>query len=263
MIRLIATDMDGTFLKGDGTYDVAAFARLHERMQAQGVRFVVASGNQFSQLVSFFPDYPDLLYVAENGAYLRTVDQELAVHAFAPAAAVAILAVLADFPELQVLVCGRRSAYAGPTVAPAHVAAMRRYYHQLAVVPDVAQVADDVLKFALSCPPKRTTALVAALSERLAGLAVAVSSGHGDIDLIQPGVHKAAGLRELGAILGIDLADMAAFGDGGNDLEMIQEVGLGVAMANEQPAVLAAAKDKAASNEDQGVLRYIERHLLK
>ncbi|WP_262314974.1 Cof-type HAD-IIB family hydrolase [Lacticaseibacillus parakribbianus] len=263
MIRLIATDMDGTFLSGDGTYDNAAFARLHERMQAQGVRFVVASGNQFSQLASFFPAYPDLLYVAENGAYLRTVDRELAVHAFAPAATAAILAVLADFPELQVLVCGRRSAYAGPTVTAAHVAEMRRYYHHLAVVPDVAQVADDVLKFALSCPPQRTEALVAALSERLVGWAVAVSSGHGDIDLIQPGVHKAAGLRELGAMLGIDLAEMAAFGDGGNDLEMIQAVGLGVAMANAQPAVLAAAKDQAASNEAQGVLRYIDQHLLK
>ncbi|WP_225046650.1 Cof-type HAD-IIB family hydrolase [Lacticaseibacillus kribbianus] len=262
MIRLIATDMDGTFLRGDGTYDRATFAALHARMQAQGVRFVCASGNQYAQLHSFFAAYPDVLYVAENGAYIRTADRELAFHAFAPDVVADVLAILAGFPELQVLVCGRRSAYAGPTVPAAHIAEMRRYYHQLAVVPAVADVEDDVLKFALSCPPARTEALVAALGERLGGQAVAVSSGHGDIDLIQPGVHKAAGLRELGATLGIDVAEMAAFGDGGNDLEMIREVGLGVAMANAQAPVLAAAADRCDDNEAQGVLTYIDRHLL-
>ena len=47
-LRLIAVDMDGTFLGAGmpGTYDRARFAPLRRRMRERGVRFVVASGNQ-------------------------------------------------------------------------------------------------------------------------------------------------------------------------------------------------------------------------
>ena len=54
MFKLIATDMDGTFLRDDMTYDRDFFATLHEKMQAQGIQWVVASGNQYFQLTSFF-----------------------------------------------------------------------------------------------------------------------------------------------------------------------------------------------------------------
>lgn len=53
MFKLIATDMDGTFLRDDMTYDRDFFATLHEKMQAQGIQWVVASGNQYFQLTSF------------------------------------------------------------------------------------------------------------------------------------------------------------------------------------------------------------------
>lgn len=93
------------------------------------------------------------------------------------------------------------------------------------------------------------------------GLGEPTSSGHGDIDIIQPGMNKAAGLAELGQVLGIDLAEMAAFGDGGNDLEMLREVGCGVAMANAQPDVTAVANATTGSNQEQGVLQWINHWL--
>ena len=54
---------------------------------------------------------------------------------------------------------------------------------------------------------------------------------------------------------------MCAFGDGGNNLEMLREVGLGVAMANATPAVLAVADTTTKSNQEQGVLQFMH-HLL-
>ncbi|MCG0591816.1 HAD superfamily hydrolase [Lactiplantibacillus plantarum] len=74
-------------------------------------------------------------------------------------------------------------------------------------------------------------------------------------------MNKAAGLAQLGQVLGIDLADMAAFGDGGNDLEMLREVGCGVAMANAQPAVTAVANATTGTNQEQGVLQWIKNWL--
>ncbi|RRK11230.1 HAD family hydrolase [Lactiplantibacillus garii] len=261
MIKLMATDMDGTFLKDDMTYNEAKFALLYQQMQLRGIRFVVASGNQYYQLRSFFKDYPEMIYVAENGAYIRDQNHVYAQHAFAPAIVQQILAKIATIPELKLLVCGAKSAYTLTTTDPDHVKLVRHYYHRLAVIKSYDHLDDDVLKFAITCPPEKTAAIVEQLRTALVGLGEPTSSGHGDIDIIQPGMNKAAGLKELGNVLGIELADMVAFGDGGNDLEMLREVGLGIAMANAQPAVTAVADQTTTTNQEQGVLTAISQLL--
>nr|WP_263849374.1 HAD hydrolase family protein [Lacticaseibacillus saniviri] len=58
MIKLFATDMDGTFLKADKTYDAERFAQLHQQMLDRNIQFVVASGNQYFQLRSFLKPTP-------------------------------------------------------------------------------------------------------------------------------------------------------------------------------------------------------------
>ena len=54
-IKLIAVDMDGIFLSDQKTYNRERFMAQYRQMKEQGIRFVVASGNQYYQLISFFP----------------------------------------------------------------------------------------------------------------------------------------------------------------------------------------------------------------
>lgn len=56
-IKLVAVDIDGTFVRSDYTYDVPRFRRILEKMKQAGGRFVVASGNQYYQLRDLFPGY--------------------------------------------------------------------------------------------------------------------------------------------------------------------------------------------------------------
>ena len=55
-IKLIAVDMDGTFLSDQKTYNRERFLAQYQQMKTQGIRFAVASGNQYYQLISFFPE---------------------------------------------------------------------------------------------------------------------------------------------------------------------------------------------------------------
>lgn len=57
-IKLIAVDMDGTFLSDQKTYNRERFMAQYRQMKERGIRFVVASGNQYYQLISFFPNWP-------------------------------------------------------------------------------------------------------------------------------------------------------------------------------------------------------------
>ena len=58
-IKLIAVDMDGTFLDSRKKFNKERFAALYKRMLEKDIRFVVASGNQYYQLRSFFPEIQD------------------------------------------------------------------------------------------------------------------------------------------------------------------------------------------------------------
>ncbi len=76
------------------------------------------------------------------------------------------------------------------------------------------------------------------------------------------GVHKAYGLARYAAEFGATLEDGVAVGDEMNDLEMVCDVGLGIAMGQAPRALKAVARAIVASNEDDGVVEAIERFVL-
>lgn len=258
MIKLIATDMDGTFLKADQTYDYDHFEKLHQQMNDQGIRWVVASGNQYFQLKSYFKDYPDTIFVAENGAYIRDENEIYSLNYFEEDTFQKVLGIIQTIPDVRFLVCGQASAYTIDTNPQSYFDRLHCYYHELNWIHDYSELDDNILKFALACPPEKTEAIVLELQEKLGDLAEPTSSGHGDIDVIQPGMNKAKGLATLGKIVDVSLDEMAAFGDGGNDLEMLREVGLGVAMSNADPRVTALSDATTKDNEEQGVLSFLD-----
>ncbi|WP_028934742.1 Cof-type HAD-IIB family hydrolase [Pseudonocardia spinosispora] len=85
------------------------------------------------------------------------------------------------------------------------------------------------------------------------------SDPSGMIEAAAAGVTKATGLAEVAAAAGVDQADVIAFGDMPNDLEMLQWVGHGVAMGNAHPAILAVADEVTAPNTQDGVALVLER----
>lgn len=256
--RLVAVDMDGTFLDGERGYDRVRFRRLHQRLQAAGVRFVVASGNQYWQLLTYFDGFPDVLYIAENGAVVATAERVLRVAPFEPSAVAAALDYVDRLPGVVALACGVKAAYARHDTDPGVLEMMRRYYVRLELVDGWAQIDDDLVKLALDCPVERTGALLAELAVGLPRGVVATSSGHGSIDLVSHGVNKGVALAWLGERLGIAAEEMIAFGDGGNDVEMLALVGLGVAMANAPDDVKKHADVLAGAHDDSGVLEFLE-----
>lgn len=259
-VRLVAVDMDGTFLRPDKTYDRERFLGLRRRMRDAGVRFVVASGNQYWQLRSFFEPSDDIAYAAENGHFVYDVGQEMPFSAPAPRPEIAreMIAHLEE-QRLAYLASTAAGAVAPSWLAAEDLAWCRQYYHRLEVVDDVASFADAIVKASLRVADPLAVAVE--LDESLAGRMVPVVAGPEDVDLNAPGHDKAVGLRRLADRWGIDLADAVAFGDNHNDLEMLREVGLPVAMSNARPDVLDAAVRVAPPNTADGVLAVLDEIL--
>ncbi|NKE08661.1 MULTISPECIES: Cof-type HAD-IIB family hydrolase [Kocuria] len=257
-LKLVAVDMDGTFLDASSTYDHERFARIHQQLTDRGIQFVVASGNQYWQLKSHFPDVADILYVAENGAVVGTDSQILRVEAMQRQDALGALEVVSSFEDVHALACGVQAAYALETMDPDMQAILRKYYIKMDLVAQWSDVEDDIVKLALGCPPERTEELLEQIGQALPSTVVPVSSGHGSIDLIGRGVNKGTSLQWLCGQLGIDPADAMAFGDGGNDVEMLQLVGCGAVMANAPEAIKAVGDIVVGSHDQAGVLDHLE-----
>ena len=74
--------------------------------------------------------------------------------------------------------------------------------------------------------------------------------------------HKGNSLKRFAEYLGYTLDNCMALGDGTNDLSMIEAAGLGVAMSNAHPLVLAAADHVTVSNDEDGVAKAIRDFVL-
>ncbi|MEI5991150.1 hypothetical protein A5881_002683 [Enterococcus termitis] len=255
-VKMIAVDMDGTFLNSQQEYDREGFDDLYKKMKQQNVRFVVASGNQYYQLKSFFPEIEtELSFVAENGAYVVSEGQEVFTGEIDPEVVQDVLTILANFEHGHIILCGKNSAYVAEDEPTSFIEHGSKYYHRLKKVPSLFDVKDDTLfKFALSFPVEQVAEVLKQLHEALGDKVIPVSSGHGDVDLIIPGIHKAHGLMKLQELWGIKNHEIAAFGDSGNDIEMLKHAGFSYVMSNGQPNVKVAAKEIILSNDENGVL---------
>ena len=259
-IKMVAVDVDGTFVRSDYTYDVPRFQRILTRMNAVGCRFVVASGNQYYQLRDLFPGYYDeLSFVAENGAFVKD-RTEMVFSADMPRDTVnAVIELCRKYPEIRNVMCGVNSAYCQRgSVDQAFFDLTGIYYHRLKWVDDFNTVEDRILKFAPTVPEEKTWFFYELFRKQLEGKVEPTTSGHGAVDLIMPGCHKASGLKRLTERWGIKPEECAAFGDGGNDIEMLQYCGYSFAMANAPQEVKAAAKYECPSNNEDGVLAVLE-----
>ncbi len=108
--------------------------------------------------------------------------------------------------------------------------------------------------------PRLSVAELTAVAEslRMDDAVHVTSSGAGMLEVSAAGVTKDTGVAMLADHLGMTRADVVAFGDGENDVELLAWAGRSWAVANAVPAAIAAADRIAGSNAEDGVARVIE-----
>jgi len=261
-IQMIAVDMDGTFLNDRKDYNRDRFRVQYAEMKRKGIRFVVASGNQYYQLRSFFPDIADeIAFVAENGAFIVDGTEELFTGQMSDETIAKTLEILQYYPSSNIALCGKQSAYMEHDESDDYYEYSKQYYHRLKRVDDLTGISDQLFKFALRFPLEDVDQALVNLKRELGEEVTPVACGHGDVDIIVTGIHKAHGIRLLQHRWQISDDKTAAFGDSANDVEMLRHVHYSYAMEHASDIVKRAAKYRIGSNNDEAVLDAIDRLL--
>lgn len=258
-IRLIAVDMDGTLLDGDGRIPDTLWPLLDE-LHGRGILFAPASGRQLATLQAAFAEAPDdeMIYIAENGTYVVHGADEVSSDALDPRFVEGLVERVRELTagdyDLGAVMCGKRSAYIERTDGP-FVDEVRKYYAKFEIVHDLNEVDDQVLKVAVF-DFDSAAGSAPEFGEAGAGHQVVVSGEHW-IDFMNSGVNKGAALERLQEALGISREQTMAFGDYLNDLELLDAAGHSYAMANAHPDILARARFQAPTNIEYGVITTI------
>lgn len=266
LVKLVVTDEDGTFLDlGGEDFSRDRFRAVFERMSAAGCRFAVATSNQSFQVAEIFGELaPSISIIASNGAYVEPQGKEAQVSVMSPAVVAGVLAAHADHPEIPLCAVCAGGAFVERGADADFVAEMTMYSHNMRHVDSLAErgPTTDVLMY-WSRVDEADLARAVALLDAATGPAVNVvdsgfGGGFGYLDVVQPGVSKATGIRVLMDSFGIDASEVMAFGDAGNDAEMLRLAGVGVAMGNASDELKSIADLVCDPCEEQGVLKVLE-----
>ena len=263
-IKMIVVDMDGTFLNSKHDYNRNRFESLYQKMKEQQIKFVVASGNQYFQLKSFFKGKDhEISYISDNGGLIIKENKELFCGDFGPRLVDEVVNILDQYDSLDYILSGRNSAYIKKTAPLEFKQVVKIYNHSLKEVDNFKGIDDKILKFALLLPKEETTNILERLKGEFKDRLTPISSGHGSIDIIIPGLHKGSALSLLKKEWGIARDEIMVFGDGGNDIEMLEYVYYSYAMDNAPEHVKKVSRFIGPSNEDEGVLEVIDQYLNK
>lgn len=81
-------------------------------------------------------------------------------------------------------------------------------------------------------------------------------------EIMPKSINKGEAILEYAKFRNLDPSEILCFGDSENDLTMIKYLGTGVAMKNARNSLKILANDITDSNDDHGVARYLEKHIL-
>jgi Cof subfamily protein (haloacid dehalogenase superfamily) len=281
--KLIALDVDGTIL--NSRHLIAPETRQAiQAAQARGVRVTLATGRAFPS-ACMIADKLGLIgtplvthdggYVADRatGAVLRAERMPLAV-ATAAAGLLQAAGLNVNLLHEQVRVSNQRIPewdwhWLMPRNfwAAANIGREARVYpHRYARDPAAwLNAHPDMVppKFYVTGRPDRLRLGRSRLEAELGDHLRAAAAGDVGMEVMPRHVSKAAGVQALSHVLGIAAAEVMCIGDNYNDVEMLQQAGLGVAMGNAPADVQQLAGFVTRSNDEHGVAYAIERFVLR
>ena len=270
-IRLIALDLDGTLLDDDHATVPARNAAALRAAAARGVAVTIASGRAWALLTDVAAQLAAVRYaICSNGAAVldRETGTWLVQQGIPRAQACRLFDILRRRRlPFEVYCSGKNLVERGllelvraSAVTPEFLATFERHTGVVDSL-DAGTEGLTVEKIHVFHVPPEDRQTVLDQAAETGPLSVACSFRE-NLELAAGGVTKCAALKTLCARLGVDRAQVMAFGDAGNDVEMLAWAGWSFAMANASAEALAAARFQTLSNREGGVGAAVEQYLL-
>ena len=250
MVKLIATDLDGTLLQNKAQSLSSSTLDLISKLRKKGILFVAASGRQHGCMYRMFEHLrDDIIYISNNGA-LCLYNGATLVKEFLPRElGLRVLKSLSQMPHCGCVLSAPKTDYVENS-NPALFAHMRDVVkYDVLSVNSFEDISEPFLKIAIH-DSRGIRQSEEFFHKNFGSQAKVVTSGNQWMDIMKQGVNKGSTLEILLKHLHISPADCVSFGDQYNDVEMLQLTGTSYAMNNAAPGISHHATETVATVEE-------------
>ena len=257
MIKLVASDIDGTLLpEGNKVLNPEIYDIILE-LKKHGIHFVVASGRQLqSQELLFAPVAKDISYLSENGAICQLYGKQFVISEFDRDFAMQIIEELDKRPECKAAISTPSTQYikSGDEDFYQHMTTHLKYH--ITKIDNFKDIDEPIVKIAFLDTVNHEESFNH--FNKLFGKEIkVVNAGNLWIDFIPFESNKGTGLKFVLEQLGLTPSEAICFGDQQNDIEMLEYTERSYVMAHSKPDV-----QKHATNITESVEKTL-KELLK
>lgn len=249
-IKALFFDIDGTLVSFQTHRIPKSTVDALEQAKLNGVKVYISTGRPI-MLITNLGQIEHLIdgYITTNGARCFVGDHTVSLHPISSSDVDKVIAA-SDQGDYPVIVVGEKNLaihHLTPILEEIFVKGLG--VESLDFHTDVADLAgEEILQLTSFCNAEQEAVLMQTLDNCTSGRWHPAFT-----DITARGADKGKGLHAMAEYLGLAIAETMAFGDGGNDLTIIQEAGIGVAMGNAGENVKAVADYVTTSVDDNGV----------
>lgn len=254
MIKLIASDMDGTLLNSNKHLSPSIHGILN-KLREKGIIFVAISGRDIFSLKEIFKDVEeDIVYASNNGNYITYKDEVIFENYIDNSMVDKVAKIIRKKAKHNTIYCSKDTIYS-ESIIPGIVG--RKWNLKVKYVRDITKVEDKILKITTFGAEKIINRALEAVSELNDKLMI-TKSGTTCFDICRLGGTKKQGINILQEIFNVGYNETMVFGDHMNDLEMMSSAYYSYAMENAEEEVKKNARFIAGTNDNDGVINVIK-----
>ncbi len=264
MYKLVAIDLDDTLLNDEGIIDGRNKAVIRQAAEA-GVKIVITSGRSYASTKQYIKELGmSGLTISLNGAYIQDSADDRLIADFSIDKQITqeLLKAIEPFYIHVNFYHGEKVYCQGPSEHSLYYSRLNRiemdYVDSLTELSKTKQAG----KLLLINNEGKLEPIRDLLSKKFGDKLNLLFSKSTFLEVFDKSTSKGAALLKVAEMYGIEPAEMIAIGDGENDLSMIKNAGLGVAVANARESVKNEANYITLSNNENGVAHVIEKFIL-
>ncbi|MFS0560729.1 HAD-IIB family hydrolase [Terribacillus sp. 179-K 1B1 HS] len=266
MLKLVVTDLDGTFLNNKGSFDRELFSETYKMMKENGVIFAACTGKQCERVEELFEGHSDIWVLGDSATRIKNDGELIRDFPLDKKLGIDLIRHIQVYDlGLVVIACTGETAYVRSDISEAEYKIVRGSYKELRKLNDLTAIPSELVKITVYDKRHRSVKLKQHLLDQTYSEPVyMVASEPAWLDITAADVHKGKTVQILQELVGATKAETMSFGDGENDVELMNIADYSFAVANACENTKAAASFVTKANEENGVLLTIKKmiHLM-
>lgn len=242
MIRLVASDMDGTILRNGAQALPTRMTSIIPKLHEKGILFVAASGRQHNGLRNLMGPLCDICdYICENGAMAVHNGEIIYKALFDHDAGNLLMEDIWRHKDCEIQLSAPEAVYI-QAKDPAFAWRVKNILRNKTIETDnIFQTGADYIKISAYVHGDRTEEYLEEFKQTWGRDYLVVSTCENWIDFVPPHIHKGSALKALLDCTGISAKNVMSFGDNYNDMEMLTMSGISYAISDAVPELIEQA----------------------